>query len=323
MYCIVSPFSKTFDNKGLIYFVPENIIPDIKEGLAVQIPLKNQIEIWIVLKIIEEKDIDIDPKKIKSLIWVQNKNILLSSYQIYLAFWISKYYFCQIHSSINLFLPKSIREKLKKGKLNDLIEKEKTQKEEKIITKNNIKLSKKQEISYNEILKSKNQKILFYWITWSWKTEIYIKLIEKYIAEWKQALLLIPEIILNNQIWEKIISYFWKEVLIINSSITDSTKAKYWTKIYLWKAKIIVWTRSSLFYPYKNLGIIIIDEQHDNSYISDKNPKFKTWDVVEKISELKKIKVVFASWTPSINYMYRAIKKELNLVNLLEKYNSK
>lgn len=321
MYCIVSPFSKTFDEKGLIYFVPDYLRSEIKEWMAINIPMKSQIEPAIVLKIIKENEITIEIKKIKSIISiVGNNNIILNSYQIYLIFWISKFYFCQIHHSTNLFLPKNIRDKIKKDKLGDFISKKTLEEINNLKPDNKILLSENQEIAYKNILNSKDNKILFYWITWSWKTEIYLKLIENYINEWKQALLLIPEIILNNQIWERIKSYFWEDVLIINSSITEATKAKYWARIYLWQTKLVVWTRSSLFYPFKDLGIIIIDEQHDNSYNSDKNPRFKTWEVVEQISDIKWIKLIFASWTPSINYMYRAIKKDLHLVNLLERY---
>lgn len=328
MYIIVSPFWKTFDDKGLIYFVPDFLSWKIKIGNCVEIPIRRSIEIAIVLKVITEKEIDINPEKIKSIISITNTNILLNSYQIFLSFWISEYYFCQIHTALNLFFPTNIREKLKKWKFNDFLEKEKNIPLKKTITEDakikkiNTKLilSEAQQKAYTQIIDSENKKVLFYWITWSWKTEIYIKVIEQYINKWKQALLLIPEIILNNQIWEKIISYFWDEVLIINSSITQATKAKYWASILRRKSKIIVWTRSALFYPFQNLWVIIVDEQHDNSYNSDKNPRFKSLEVVEQISKQTNIKVIFASWTPSINYMYKTIKKDLQIVSLLEKY---
>lgn len=323
MYIIVSPFWKTFDDKGLIYFVPDFLEWEIKIGNCIEIPIRKTIEIAIVLKVINEEEIEINLEKIKSIISIKNRNILLNNYQIFLTSWISKYYFCQIHHSLNLFFPTNIREKLKKDNFDTFLEKiNLNYKKNKILNRKKIFLSHLQEKAYKEILNSKNNKILFYWITWSWKTEIYIKLIEKILLEGKQALLLIPEIILNNQIWEKLISYFWKEVLIINSSITQATKAIYWANIFSNKSRIIIWTRSSLFYPYKNLWLIIVDEQHDNSYNSDKSPRFKTLEVVEEISEELNIKVLFASWTPSINYMYKTIKEDLGIVTLLEKYNN-
>jgi primosomal protein N' (replication factor Y) len=133
-------------------------------------------------------------------------------------------------------------------------------------------------------------------------------------------LFLIPEIILTNQLSNKIKNVFWKEVIIINSTITDATKTKYWINIYNVDSKIIIWTRSALFYPYNNLWLIIIDEEHDNSYISDSAPRYNAIEVAEKISELNWNKLVIASGTPSIKSMYKAIKWDYEIVNLLKKY---
>jgi primosomal protein N' (replication factor Y) len=102
----------------------------------------------------------------------------------------------------------------------------------------------------------------------------------------KQSLFLIPEIILTNQLSDKIKNIFWNEVLILNSTVTEATKTKNWISMNNNDAKIIIWTRSALFYPYNNLWLIIIDEEHDNSYISDSSPRYNTIEVAEKITEL-------------------------------------
>jgi primosomal protein N' (replication factor Y) len=164
---------------------------------------------------------------------------------------------------------------------------------------------------------------LLFWVTWSWKTEIYIKLINDVIRTWKQALLLIPEIILWNQTLEKIKKVFWNDVIIINSTVSEAKKTKYFLDILHNKAKIILWTRSALFYPYDNLWLIIIDEEHDNSYISEKAPKYSSVEVAEKIVEIswkEGVKLLLASGTPSIDSMYFGVKGKYELVSLLEKY---
>jgi primosomal protein N' (replication factor Y) len=191
-------------------------------------------------------------------------------------------------------------------------------------------LTQNQEKVYNDIKSSKNNKILLFWVTWSWKTEIYIKLIKDTLEAWKQSLFLIPEIILWNQILDKIKEVFWKDVIIINSTITEAQKTKYFLDILHNQAKIILWTRSALFYPYdNNLWLIIIDEEHDNSYISEKAPRYNAVEVAEKIAEIswklkaeswKEIKLLLASGTPSINSMYNWVKGKYELINLLEKY---
>ena len=320
MYCIVSPFSKTFDDFWLIYFVPNFLEAEIKIWQIVEIPIKNLIEVWVILNILNNLDnlkIDYNISKIKALISIKNPNIFLNNYQKILLPWISKYYFSLIHNSVNLLFPKNIKAKI----LNWKIDLSKTR--EYLYTfLANKNLSNLQDDALKKINNSKTNKILFYWLTWSWKTEIFINLIKKYLDTWKQSLLLVPEIILTTQIFNRIKEIFWDDVLIINSTITDANKTKYFIDIYNSSAKIIVWTRSALFYPYNNLWLIIIDEEHDNSYISDNSPRYNTIEVAEKITELNWNKLILASGTPSFKSMYKSIRKNYEIVNLLEKFNN-
>jgi primosomal protein N' (replication factor Y) (superfamily II helicase) len=113
---------------------------------------------------------------------------------------------------------------------------------------------------------------------------------------------------------------FWDNIIIINSTVTDATKTKYRTAINNWEAKIILGTRSALFYPFDNLWLIIVDEEHDNSYISSSPPRYSSIDIVNQISDLTWAKLILASWTPSIKNMYLALKGNYKIVSLLEKY---
>jgi primosomal protein N' (replication factor Y) len=90
--------------------------------------------------------------------------------------------------------------------------------------------------------------------------------------------------------------------------------------IYTGKAKIIIWTRSALFYPYNDLWSIIVDEEHDNSYVSDQSPRFHSLDIVNKISDLLNIPLLLASGTPSVTSMFKSVKWEYKQVSLLKKY---
>ena len=328
MYCLVSPFSMSFDNIWLLYLVPDFLIWELKEWQIVEVPVKNNIELAVVFNVIKNeadfKNIDnhdsIDISKIKPIISIFNNNIFLQSYQVELIKWISKYYFTYIHNSLNLFFPKNVKDKIWKGKLeleNQITSPQPSPAGEGVTA---VTLSELQSLKFDEIKNSENNKILLYWITWSWKTEIYIKLIEENLKQWRQSLLLIPEIILTNQISTKIEKAFPEQVVVINSSITEATKTKHWKSIYSWKTKVIVWTRSALFYPFYNLWIIIIDEEHDNSYTSDKSPRYDTREVAEKLSDLLNIKLLLASGTPSVKSMYKWVKWEYKIVNLLEKY---
>ena len=320
MYAIVSPFWNTFDDIGLTYFIPEHLEEDIKKYQIVEIPLKDKIEIALVLDIVS--DTDIEASKIKSLIGLKTDHVYLKAYQWELIAWITKNYFTLIHNAVSLFFPRNLKEKIK----NEKIEKE-FEKLEKLDPKYsfsyNRSLTEKQLSVYSAVLNSKNHKHLLYWITGSWKTEIYIHLIRKYLDKWKQSLLLIPEIILWGQIWDRIKQVFWDEVVVINSTVTEATKTKYFLWIRSWKIKIVLGTRSALFYPFSDLWIIIVDEEHDNSYVSDSAPRYSWVEVAEKISELTDCKLLLASGTPSVKSMYRGVKWEYEVLNLLEKFTGK
>lgn len=315
MYCLVSPFSNTFDTIWLIYYVPDFLVWDITLWQIVEIPLRNEIQIAVVIWI-NSLIWDIPEEKIKSLISIKYPLNFLWNYQIDILKFISSFYFTPIANSASLFFPKNLLEKIKKNTF------------ENFETKNNysycdnihVNFSPAQQKAFDIISQSEKNKFLLYWITWSGKTQIYIQLIKNQLKNNKQSLLLIPEIILSNQISQTIKNTFWEDVLIINSTVSAAKRTQFFSDIYNSKAKIIVGTRSALFYPYKDLWIIIVDEQHDGSFVSDQAPRYHSLDIVNNISDTLNIKLVLASWTPSISCMYDSIKWKYQLVTLLEKY---
>lgn len=314
MLITVSPFLKSFDDIWLTYLVPKELEEYISLGIVVDVPLQTQVVSGIVLGIQKDENLIFDIDKLKPIISIKYETPLLYDYQISILKWISKYYFCKIHSSLNLYFPRNLKEKIEKIKL-DLNPK----KELNYIFNYQKNLTKNQEKALNQIEKTEKN-IIFYWVTWSGKTEVYVNLIKKYLDLWKQSLILLPEIILNNQIFGRFKEIFWDDVIIINSSITETSKYKNRVDIYNNNAKIIIWTRSSLFYPYKDLGLVIIDEEHDPSYKSDNSPKVDIREIALKMKELYDFKLIFASGTPSIKTIYKWLTKEFEIVNLLDEY---
>ena len=334
MYIKTVLFSSSFSDEGISYLVPDFLEEKIFVGKIVLVPYWKKEKEAIVIEILEKSDYD--ESKIKNIISVNENNVFLFEYQIKLINFLSKKYFTLIHHCLNLFFPKNLKEKIKKNKIfsngdnllqnlsiNPITSKEKKTKGEKYQKCNIGTLSPKQQDTYQKIINSKNKNILLHWITWSWKTEIYMKIIEKNLQKNKQTLLLVPEIILNSQIFERIKKVFKEKVILINSTVSEANKTKLWLDIYNEKSKIVVWTRSALFYPYKNLWTIIVDEEHDNSYFSDKNPRYSAISVALEIWKLLDIKIILASGTPSINDMYRAVKWKFELISLMEKFINK
>lgn len=311
MYVVVAPFDRSFDDIWFTYLVPEFLKGEVFLWALVEVPFWNHVIKAIIIELLT--DFSDENITLKPLISVVYNFPMLQNYQIDLVKWMPKYYFSLIHQVLSLFFPRNLLEKIEKNKFE-------FKKQEKILYSENItrSLSKDQNKAYLTIKETSKNKILLFGITGSGKTEIYINLINDYIKMWKQVLLLVPEIILTSQVRANIKEVFWENVAILNSSVSQAKKTDIWTKIYSWDLKILVWTRSALFYPYKDLWIIIVDEEHDNSYISDSAPRYDSIDLVSKISDLLDIKLILASWTPAVKHMYKAIKEKYEIVNLFE-----
>jgi len=310
-YVVVAPFNQSFDDRGLTYIVPAFLEWKISLWDMIEIPLWKKITFGVAVSFID--DYSWDKTKLKSIIDIKSKNIL-TEYQVYLVNWISVYYFALIHNSLALFLNNKVKKTLIDNKTLSF------NKEYTYSFNNTFTLTEKQQEIYNSIIKSKNKKFLLHGSTWSWKTQIYINIIKYYLDKNMQSLLLVPEIILTNQVFEKMKSIFWDDVIIINSTITDLKKAKSFFDIKNNKAKIIIWTRSAIFYPYTNLWCIIIDEEHDNSYLSDQSPRYDTIEIANKISDLLNVKLILWSWTPKVNHMYEALNKKYELLTIFSEY---
>lgn len=190
------------------------------------------------------------------------------------------------------------------------------------------KLTPEQEQAYLEIQKSiekkKYKQFLIYGITGSGKTEIYLQLIEKVIKENKSAIMLVPEISLTPQMIERFISRFGKEqIAVLHSKLSIGERHDEWKRIEENRAKIIIGARSAIFAPAQNLGIILIDEEHDSSYKSESNPRYQAKEVAQKIAEQKQIPLVLGSATPDITTYYNSISKnpKIKLLKLTKRAN--
>lgn len=314
MLATVVIFWKSFDDIGFTYSIPENI--SAHQWMLVMVPWKEEVVLGVIIEVFETTTSDFVIKPIVSL---YSSDIFLQSAQCRLIQWMAQYYFAGIHHVVGLFFPSNLLQKLQKR---TFVWKKNMPSFEYTFTYNKILNSAQQEI-FQHIIHSQKQHFLLYGVTWSGKTEIYIHLIAYYLKHNKQVLLLVPEIILTSQIFDRIQRVFWNEVFVLNSTVSDAKKTKYWESIYVWQAKVVVWTRSALFYPYNNLGLIIVDEEHDNSYISENTPRYDTIEVVKKMTELFDIKILLWSWTPKITHLYQWLKWEYEILNLFQEYTKK
>lgn len=170
-----------------------------------------------------------------------------------------------------------------------------------------------------EMKKEEKRPVLLHGVTGSGKTEIYMQLIQDAIGEGKQAIVLVPEISLTPQIMERFISRFGKRVSVTHSRLSLGERLDQWRKARDGEISIIIGPRSALFMPFSNLGVIVMDECHESSYISDVTPKYHTREVARKLSELTGALLVMGSATPDIDSYHRAVTGEFLLLQLKER----
>lgn len=163
-----------------------------------------------------------------------------------------------------------------------------------------LTLNKEQQNVVDEILNSKQSKFLIHGVTGSGKTEVYLHLVEEMLKLKKSSIILVPEISLTPQTIERFKGRFNDDIAIIHSRLTNLEKLNQYKQIEQKDIKIVVGARSAIFAPLKNLGLIIIDEEHESSYISDQSPRYVTQEVCEKLCSLYNSKLVLASATPSV-----------------------
>ena len=175
-----------------------------------------------------------------------------------------------------------------------------------------------------DIIKNDGKKFyLLKGVTGSGKTEIYINLIKEAIKNGYGSLFLVPEISLTTQMTERLEKQFSDSVAILHSKLTDAEKRKEWTYIRTGEKKIVIGARSAIFAPVQNLKYIIIDEEHENTYKQDNNPRYHTKNVAIKRALIEgDVKVIFGSATPSFESYYQAEKNDIELVELKERFNN-
>ena len=191
----------------------------------------------------------------------------------------------------------------------------------------NLKLTEEQQTAYNkvalDIATNSYEQFLLYGVTGSGKTEVYLQLIGKALEQDKTAIVLVPEISLTPQMIDRFISRFNKdEIAVLHSKLSIGERYDEWNKIKEGKAKIIIGARSAIFAPTENIGIIIIDEEHDSSYKSEAIPKYDAKEIAKKIAKENNCPLVLGSATPDLVTYYKARQGKINLLELTKRANN-
>lgn len=298
-------------NQVYSYLVPKNLQEKIKIGQEVKIPLRNQFAKGVIFSFQEEM-----PKfRLKEIIEIIDTTPALSEKQLQLARWIMKYYYTSLGLIVKLFLPKRVKR----------LGKYQTEKYEIKPTKF-PKLTEEQNRAYQKIMAAPPKSvILLHGVTGSGKTEVYLTAIREVLKAEKQVIVLVPEIALTPQTIMRFMARFGENnCVVIHSKLSKTERFLAWQKIRENKAKIVIGPRSIVFAPYHDLGLVIIDEEHDSSYKSyDQTPKYHARNVVIELAKNFGAKVILGSATPALESYYNSKQGKYILCELAHRFFNK
>lgn len=305
-------------------------------GSRVQVMFGNRRTTGVITALHEKlpQDFPVPQNKIRPILRVLDETPLLNEEMMSLGKWISSFYLCSIGEAYSAMIPGGIKESDAAWGFSAQIE-EDDFKSEKILSGEQkaavqgILNSAEIEIPSEEISgenkfeeKDSKQKNLFQYIygaTGSGKTEVFLSAAEKILEKGKGVIYLVPEIALTPQVARAVLNRFGSTVAILHSHLTPAQKLFEYKRVIKKEARVVIGARSAIFAPVPDLGMIIIDEEHDSSYKSESTPRYHARQVAMHRAQLKKIPLVMGSATPSVEAWNSIVQKKFECHNLTKR----
>ena len=299
------------------YRIPEELAAQVQVGAQVLVPFGRSKTNGYVVGLLAESSYP----QIKNIIALTSAQPFFSAQQFALAKWVAEYYGSFLISALRLVMPPG-------GKQLPTSNIKPPNKSQIPINKpclpmptgrqaagrSQIKLTQEQQKALGQIIsaidKQQAEKFLLYGITGSGKTEVYLQAIAYILEQGKSGIVLVPEIGLTPQMVQRFGERFGNIIAVLHSALTIKQRNLEWERISAGAAKIVLGTRSAIFAPVKDLGLIVIDEEYEVTYKSEKNPRYHTREVALKLAELNKAVVVMGSATPAVETYYKAENSE-------------
>ncbi len=269
-----------------------------------------------VAQVLDEPPEGIPENKIKRIAGLDTE-FSLSEEAMSTALWMHRRYLCRYIEAVNCFLPSfSSRNGRSKDPFADIEERPEEPKE----------LTDAQKKAVSEIeaaLDSREHSIyLLHGVTGSGKTEIYLRSMEKTLAKGRQGIVLVPEISLTPQTVQRFVDRFGKAgIAVLHSRLTPAQKDAEYKRIMTGEAKLVIGARSAVFAPMDNIGLIVVDEEHETSYKSDKSPKYDAIELAVRRAQTQKAVLILGSATPSVQDYYRSQQGIFKRIELPARYN--
>ncbi len=283
--------------EAFTYIIPDEMKETVSVGSRVNVPFKRSYKTGIVTAInnIKLKDPSIKLKKIKEVL---DDEPFIPVNLLRLIKWVGEYYMSSSGLALKNALPSAFFKDKKPGKPRIKYDAE-------IKKSGPVKLTKEQSNVLDEINSTESGVFLLYGVTGSGKTEVYMNAI-KSLPEGKAAIVLVPEIAITSQMVDRFRSRFGDEVVFYHSGLSTGERLTYWRKMRNGEARIVIGVRSAVFAPFENIGLIVIDEEHEASYKQFDGLRYSARDVALAKAKLEGIKVILGSATPSLEAFYAA-----------------
>lgn len=307
MYYEVIPVRLFREDGGVLtYAAPENDTSKPQVGQIVEIPLGKNKTYGIISK--KVSSVNFKTKPITRIVYNQP----LPAHILKSIFWLSAYYDVPLPLAAKTFLPQGIGKNRRK-----LSEEKKDAK--KSAASNTIPLNPAQKRALGELKNIKTNTRLLFGVTGSGKTNIYLELTKETLASGRSVILLVPEIALTSQLVQIFEKTFGKQISLIHSSRTEAERHKIWEKILSSNApQVVIGARSALLSPVQNLGLIIIDEAHEEAYFQENTPRYSALRLASFMASTTNIPCILGTATPLVSDFYLAKSKNA-LVTLSEK----
>ncbi len=295
-------------------------VAHIKKGTRVVVPFGKKVVIGIVVSKISQHSSFHKSVAIKEIISTTEESVCFDKSIFKTILWAADYYHHPIGEVFFSFMPTLLRKQSNKiiAPLGESSEYDINKSDK------NFKLTKEQESNLIKLKRIKNFKpSLIYGVTGSGKTEIYLQLAEKFIQEKKSVLILVPEINLTPQLVSRFKNRFSGDIGVYHSRLTPNQRFKVWLRSKFGEIRIVIGTRSSVLMPLKNLGAIIVDEEHDQSYKQSEGFRFSGRDLAIKRAQLEDIPIFLGSATPSLQTLKLVKEKKYKKFDLLRRIDGK
>lgn len=290
-------------SEPLTYRAPEELKSQLKRGLLVQVPLGKRKAKGLLLS----EESNAPNFEIKNIEEIDSEYPALPEKFIQFLQWMADYYLYPVGSVMSLaYPPLKKTDKLRKSSRPPVVAEQ--------VRSQPLPLTSEQKTVLENIQSKPNFGThLLFGVTGSGKTEVYLQLLQKTLSEGKRGLVLVPEISLTPQLIQRFAARFGDQVAVLHSQLTDRERTTQWWDIVEGRKSILIGARSALFCPMENLGLIIVDEEHEPSYKQDEKLKYNGRDSAVVLAKMMDCPVILGSATPSLESWKNAIEGKYNL----------